>query len=654
MPATLLLATLLLQSPAVSEVPPAAGAPGVSVRITSPRGRMGLPGTIRIVAQVRAENGGDPGPVRFFIDGTLYKTDEDGAPYVVEWEDANPFERREIAVAVSDATGREVRDAIVLDPYEVIQEAEVASVLVEASVQDKNGRFVKHLAQEAFTVQEDGVTQKLDLVQHESLGAVFALLIDSSGSMARRIEFVQRTAATLSRYMTPLDRMVIAPFAKQILSITGPTADPVTIAESIGAIRAEGGTAIFDGLSQLARSLPEANGRRGIILVTDGYDEHSNIRPEEALAQLKEKRIVLYVVGVGGVAGVSFKGEKILRRLAEASGGHMFVPLNDRQLEDVHTALADDIQNRYLLTYTPANQKYDGKWRQISVQVDSANPYRVSARPGYFAPKPPPVRPTLEFTVTDPHGRYLAVAADDLEVTENGVAQQVDTFQEATQPVSIILALDASGSMRKKEADVIASARAFADALRPQDELGVMLFADEANLVHDLTASRNGTQEAIDSYKTNGGTALYDALSHALTRLQTVEGRRVVVLMTDGRDENNPGTGPGSKSTLAEVVNQLKGSGVTVFTLGLGAKVDTAPLRQFADISGGRLLLPQDVSQLSDEFARVVEDLRRRYLIAYTSTNAERNGQWRNVEIKLKSASDAHVRSKGGYSAPER
>ena len=99
MPVAILLTALLLQSPAVVELPPPAGASGVSVRITSPRGRMGLPGTIRIVAQIRAENGADPGPVRFFIDGALYKTDEDGAPYVVEWEDVNPFERREIAVA---------------------------------------------------------------------------------------------------------------------------------------------------------------------------------------------------------------------------------------------------------------------------------------------------------------------------------------------------------------------------------------------------------------------------------------------------------------------------------------------------------------------------------------------------------------------------
>ena len=651
---SLLLAALLLQSPAVVDRPPATvTAEGISVRITSPRGRMGLPGTIRIVAQVRADNGGDPGPVRFFIDGALYKTDDDGAPYAVEWEDVNPFERREIAVSVSDALGREVRDAVVLDPYEVIQEAEVASVLVEASVQDKSGRFVKHLASDAFSVLEDGVPQTLDLVQHETLGAVFALLVDSSGSMSRRMPFVQRTAATLARYMTPLDRMVIAPFAKQILSTTGPTADPATIAESIGAIRAAGGTAIFDGLAQLARSLPEANGRRAIILVTDGYDENSTLRPEDALAELKQRRIVVYVVAVGGIAGVSFKGEKVLRRISQETGGRMFLPTSDRELEHVHTALADDVQNRYLITYTPANQKQDGSWRTIAVQT-AVPEYKVTARTGYFAPKPAPVRAAIEFTAMDLRGEYLDVSADDLEVYEDGVRQKVETFHEQTQPVAIVLALDASGSMRRKEADVIASAAAFTAALRPQDELALLLFSDGVTLVHELSKDRKQTQESIAGYRTAGGTALYDALTESLSLLQGSTARRVVVVMTDGRDENNPGTAPGSVRTFGDVQTALKATGATVFPIALGTKVDVKVLQQLADVSGGRALMSQDASQLEREFLKVLQDLRRRYIVGYTSTNGEHDGKWRAVRISVKSAATVDVRSAGGYQAPVR
>ena len=128
----------------------------------------------------------------------------------------------------------------------------------------------------------------------------------------------------------------------------------------------------------------------------------------------------------------------------------------------------------------------------------------------------------------------------------------------------------------------------------------------------------------------------------------------MVVVMTDGRDENGPGTGPGSSRTLGEVLDQVKASGATIFTIGLGTNVDDRPLQRFAELSGGRALLPRDVSELSGEFQRVIEDLRRRYVVGYTSTNGERNGQWRKVDIRLKAAPQVTVRSNGGYSAPER
>jgi hypothetical protein len=139
-----------------------------------------------------------------------------------------------------------------------------------------------------------------------------------------------------------------------------------------------------------------------------------------------------------------------------------------------------------------------------------------------------------------------------------------------------------------------------------------------------------------------------------LSRLDRAEGRRVVVAMTDGRDENNPGTAPGSIHTFAEVQHVLKQSGTTLFAIGLGTKVDVAPLQELANLSGGRALLPQDVSGLGAEFRRVVEDLRRRYVVSYTSTNGERDGRWRNVSISLKSAPRVTVRSSGGYNAPDR
>src|SRR5262249_46550039 len=156
------------------------------------------------------------GPVRFYIDDKLLQTDTDGAPYVAEWVDENPFERREIVVAVSDTAGHEVRDRVVLEPYDLVEESQVTSVLVADAVQDKNGRFLKRVPASSFPRVEDGVPQVLDLAGQETVGGTFALLIDSSASMSRRLDFVQRTAGLLYDYMTPLDRVIVAPFAKKL------------------------------------------------------------------------------------------------------------------------------------------------------------------------------------------------------------------------------------------------------------------------------------------------------------------------------------------------------------------------------------------------------------------------------------------------------
>ena len=99
-------------------------------------------------------------------------------------------------------------------------------------------------------------------------------------------------------------------------------------------------------------------------------------------------------------------------------------------------------------------------------------------------------------------------------------------------------------------------------------------------------------------------------------------------------------------------MKDLKASGTTVFTIGIGTKIDTSSLEQLATLSGGRALFPQDVSQLGVEFQRVVEDLRRRYVVGFTSSHVEHDGSWREVRIRLKSAPEVTIQSSGGYQAP--
>jgi VWFA-related protein len=277
----------------------------------------------------------------------------------------------------------------------------------------------------------------------------------------------------------------------------------------------------------------------------------------------------------------------------------------------------------------------------------------VKARDGYTAPKPPPVRPVLEFTAMDTQNRYLEIAKDDLVIVEDGVEQKIESFQEATAPVSIVLVLDSSGSMKGAAEQVVAAAATFVEALRPEDSLGMLTFADKVNVAHAITTNRQNTIQTLSEYKAEGGTALYDALCDSLLMLKGVKGRRAVVILTDGRDEDNPGTGPGSIRTWENVLHLLQDQDVTMFPVGLGAKIDPDRLNLLATFSGGQAYFPREMYDLTAEFQRVTENLRHRYTVGYTSTNSTRDGKWRAVEIRTRSAG---IRTYGrkGYFAPAR
>ncbi len=623
----------------------------LSVKITSPLGRMGTSGKVRIVAQIHTPPETTLKPIRFYVDNALLGVDDDGPPYAVEWLDENPYERREIAVEAEDQLGHTIRDAIELEPFELVEVTGTSRVLLEMSVHDNVGRFVSGLAPSSFAVTEDGVPQEIDLVNQETLPATFALLIDSSQSMSRRIDFVRDASKRFIQYLRPKDQVLVAPFTRELGALTGPTADHKTILEAVGHVGSAGGTAILDSLVEVSKKLPTSQERCAIVLITDGYDENSILSPEDALAAVKAARVTVYVVGIGGIAGISLKGERLLKRIALETGGQVFFPPREEDIVAVHERLAEDAQNRYLVTYTPSNQVADGGWR--SVKVTTTPGYKIRTRDGYLAPKPPPVHPELEFTITDAEQRFVDLSADDLMVVEDGVEQVIDAFHEAVAPVSIVLALDESGSMRRSAAAVVSAAHEFVDALRPEDSLAPLLFADQAVFAHDLTKDRDAVTKAIDGYVANGGTALYDALADAMARLKRVEGRRAIVVLTDGRDENNPGTGPGSLRTLEEVIAMVRDTNAVIFAIGLGARVDRPPLERLAQLSGGQAYFPVEVSELRDQYRRIVENLRRRYVLSYASTNSARNGAWREVQIRSRS-SEIVVTSRGGYFAPER
>jgi VWFA-related protein len=454
------------------------------------------------------------------------------------------------------------------------------------------------------------------------------------------------------KYLKPHDMAIVAPFSKTLGAVTGPTNDRETIMGAIGAAHAAGGTAIFDSLKQMSDRIAPEPGRHAIILITDGYDENSQETFDDAVEAVKRARATVYAVAIGGIAGLSSRGELQLKQLAAETGGRVFAPRYD-ELGPVYDQLAADAQTRYVISFTPGSQTQDGAFHRVTVRAGNAfgDEYRVTTRDGYYAPKAPPVKPMLEFTVTDDRQELIDVTRDDLMVVEDGVEQAIDTFQIAVDPVQIVLTLDESGSMRLAVDAMKDAAREFVRALEPNDPLALITFADKVQFAHDLTTTR-GVELRRD--RQVSGARRHGALRRALQldhRLKFVKGRRAVVILTDGRDENNPGTAPGSR-TRRRCDRAVEGSGCRDLSDRPRPARRLGDAERIAEISGGRAYFRR-TRRRSSSSTRHHREPAARYVVGYASTNPKRDGAWRTVEIKPKEGT-LRVRSRGGYFAPER
>src|SRR5690242_10524597 len=218
-----LLAVALARVPSTARHAPATPEAAPSLRITSPLGRIGEPGTLRLVAQIQEAPGATPGPVDFYVDGKLVGRVASGPPYAVDWIDENPYEARDIRAETVDSAGRVLQDTVHLRPLEVVEQSTVSRVLLEASVQDKDGSFVSGLTAANFHLQEDGVPQSVELLKQETVPVTVALLVDSSQSMSYRIDSVRAAAARLTSHLRATDLAIVAPFTRHLGALTGPT-----------------------------------------------------------------------------------------------------------------------------------------------------------------------------------------------------------------------------------------------------------------------------------------------------------------------------------------------------------------------------------------------------------------------------------------------
>jgi len=242
----------------------------------------------------------------------------------------------------------------------------------------------------------------------------------------------------------------------------------------------------------------------------------------------------------------------------------------------------------------------------------------------------------------------LDLQKEDLVLEEDGVKQKIVDFYVEKRPVTLAVILDSSGSMQPAMDKVHNAASRFVDSLALEDKALVIDFDEKVYLLQDLTNDKDQLRRAITSTNALGGTALYDALYASFRRLRGIEGRKAIILLTDGDDTS-------SKFSFKRVLDEAKISDIIIFPIGLGTTVLDIDLRRIlktlAEETGGRASFPSKVEDLEAVYKDISEELKSQYYITYEPSNTVWDGRWRKIKMYGAPGKDLDVRTRSGYYA---
>ena len=260
----------------------------------------------------------------------------------------------------------------------------------------------------------------------------------------------------------------------------------------------------------------------------------------------------------------------------------------------------------------------------------------------------------LGVAVSDKRGRFVSgLTADDFVVREDGVPQQVTFFAAEAAPLTILVLLDASLSMRASLDYVKEAAATFVDRLWEGDRAMIGEFNDRVRFGGEFTDDRYRLIGNIMALNPLGPTALYDASILSLDRLYFADGdRKALLIFTDGDDSRSMGFG--SEASAGDAIEAARLTDAAVYAIGFegnGSRVNKRFLRRLTEETGGQALFPERTGDLIGSFARIEADLHAQYRLAYVPRKAERDGEWREVEVQVRGRRDLTTRTRNGYYA---
>jgi Ca-activated chloride channel homolog len=260
------------------------------------------------------------------------------------------------------------------------------------TVVDKRGGLVTDLTKDDFEVREDGQLQTITLFTRgdavESAPPLhLGLLFDTSGSMEESIGFSRSAAIKFLNTVQEAKDVTLVNFDTEVRVVRYGQHDFPRLVERIRKRRPDGSTALYDALGVYLDGASSEEGRRTLVLYTDGGDTSSSMSYNEAQTLLRASDITLYAIGFLSHLSQSlqFDQRHKLRSLAELTGGLAFFPTVIKDLDPTYEKIAAEIRSQFTLGYLSTNTKLDGSWRKVEIRVTRPG-VKVRSRLGYFAP----------------------------------------------------------------------------------------------------------------------------------------------------------------------------------------------------------------------------------------------------------------------------
>jgi Ca-activated chloride channel family protein len=265
---------------------------------------------------------------------------------------------------------------------------------------------------------------------------------------------------------------------------------------------------------------------------------------------------------------------------------------------------------------------------------------------------------TFGVTVVDRKGEYLTnLSLEDFEILEDGQKQAIKYFARGTDlengpEVHVGLLFDTSGSMTEDIKLSRSAAIKFLNTLSEAKDMTLVDFDTEVRVAKYGQKDFPRMVERIRGRKPDGETALYDAMGVYLDGASEDEGRKILVLYTDGGDTH-------STISFGDLMTLIRASDVTVYSVGFlehsrGRIEERAHLMQIAEATGGQAFFPSTMKDIEASYDKVVAQIRAQYSLAYTSTNTKQDGAWRKVEIRVTrpDLKGSKILARRGYFAP--